>query len=111
MSQVNFTLEDIKQLLDDRLDERFTAEREHTRAMIQEGVKEGTDYVIEQFNSFIKDNFEPTMKKFDQHFDRIEDHLDHLDIDVATLRTDVRHIKQVLQIDRTSLSAPLMGTP
>jgi septation ring formation regulator EzrA len=136
VSQVNFTLEDLKRLID----QRFTQEREHTRALMREEVgqvREEVDKVreevgqmreevgqvreevgqireevgqvreevghvrgelIAQFSSFIENNFDPTMSKFDRRFDNIEDHQDQTDINIASLKTDVRHIRQALQI-------------
>ena len=118
MPTVDFTLEDLKQVFDERLeqrlDERFAIEREHTRSMIQEGM----NYLSAQFMSFIEDNFEPAMERIwqrfeqiderferiDQRFDRLEDRVDHLAGDVVELRVDMRRVKQSLQSQRAATS-------
>ena len=66
----------------DQIKELFVEEREHTREMIQ---------------SFIDNNFDPAMETIDAKFEHIDDHLDRLDIEVVTLRTDVRQIKRYLR--------------
>ncbi|MDB5178514.1 MAG: hypothetical protein JWN01_457 [Patescibacteria group bacterium] len=133
MPTVDFTLEDIKKVIDEGLDERFIAEREHTAQMLQlerqhtgqllraerqhteqmfqverghtrHMIQESTNQVLEQFQSFIDENFNPAMQAVDDHFDHIEDRLDRLEGDSAIVRTDLRHIKQVLRT-RTASSA------
>ncbi len=69
MPTVDFTLDDIKQLLDQRLDERFVAEREHTRQMVRKEVREE---VQDQFNSFIKHTFQPFVDHVDERFNSLE---------------------------------------
>jgi hypothetical protein len=80
MPTVDFTLEDIKQLIDDRLDtkldERFKAEREYTRAIVRQEVQTeiGTasdriiDAVHQDFLDFWEDNLGPAFEELHHEF-------------------------------------------
>ena len=78
MPQVDFTLEDIRKLVK----EEVSAEVGSLRA---------------EYQSFINDNFNPTMEHIDERFDTMEDRVDRLAGDMAELRVDVRHLKQVVR--------------
>lgn len=95
LAQKAITLDDIKQLL--------IEEREHTRQLVREEVQQE---VGDQFQGFIEHNFQPFMDDVDQRFDRLEDRVDHLAGDVAELRIDTRHIKQVLRTTRNLNPSP-----
>src|SRR5438477_470845 len=89
--------------LEQRLDERFKAEREVIRQLVREEVRSEVgqqfdNFVQGEFKSFIEDSFDPAVNSIERHFESMEDHLDRLDIEVANLKTDMRHVKQVLQI-------------
>jgi hypothetical protein len=96
MPTVDFTLNDFKQILD----QRFAAEREFTRQLVQTEVGE----LRAQFQSFVEHNFDPAMERIDRRFDalehrvdRLENRVDLLAVDVAELRVDMRHVKQALR--------------
>jgi hypothetical protein len=123
--QVDFTLEDVKNVIDERLearlqrfkqefkvefraelkeelDQRFVAEREYTRQLVREEVKSEVsqqfdNFVRTEFRSFIDDNFTPAMERLDRRFDRLEDRTDQMAGDVAELRVDTRHLKQAFR--------------
>jgi hypothetical protein len=118
MPTVDFTLDDIKQVIDERLDQRFIAEREITRRLVREEINVQFEHFVNtEFLSFIRDNFEPAMEQIDQRFgaidqrfdamdqrfdamdqrfDQIEDRVDHLASDTAALRIDLRQVKHHL---------------
>jgi len=93
LAEPTLTIENIKQL--------FIEEREHTQTAVQESAKE----LAVQFQSFIEDNFNPTMARIDQRFDDLDDRVDRLTGDVAELRLDVRHVKQALRTRGLSSAA------
>jgi hypothetical protein len=112
MPTVDFTLEDITRVIDERLerrlDERFLAEREYTKNFVyktvNEAVQKGMDHVTAQFQSFIDDNFNPAMEAIDERFNHLEDRVDRLAVDTANLRIDMRHVKQALRTHGLLLS-------
>jgi hypothetical protein len=95
MPTVDFTLEDMKQLIDERLDTkleaRFVAEREYTRSLVREEVSM-------QFQGFIEHSFTPAIESIDDRLDALAD-------SVAILQIDMRHVKRVLRSHHADVTA------
>src|SRR5664279_2574878 len=89
MPNFDFTLEDIKGLLDDRfVEEReytkglFVAEREITKTMIQDSAEDVKSSIRDEFLSFWETNLLPA--------------LDDLHTEFGELRNDVKGMRRVL---------------
>ena len=104
MPQVDFTLEDVKRVIDERLEERFAAEhehtnqrftaerehtrqlfiaeREHTRQMIKDSAEDVKQTIADEFLSFWDANLAPAF--------------DDLHAELAEVKRDIKHHTRLL---------------
>jgi hypothetical protein len=71
MPQVDFTFDELKQCLDQHLDEHFIAERSYTREIVRLEVRQEVSNLAEQFSSFVEDNFNPVIESLQEQINEI----------------------------------------
>jgi len=97
MPKVDFTLEDVRKIVKEEVRAEVGAQIGGLRSELKADLKSEVGGLRAEFQSFINDNFNPAMEHIDERFDTMEDRVDRLAGDMAELRVDVRHLKQVVR--------------
>jgi hypothetical protein len=102
MATVDFTLDDIRQVIDERLevrlDERFKAERQHTRQLVYEVAHEVVHGELEVYDEQLRE-----FLTF--HFGQIYPRLDRIEYEVRGLKQVVRkHSADIAELQARGVS-------